>query len=104
LHTDWTLRFLPIDNEQLIAYAKATEDLKDIVVVVANLDPYNAHSGWVELPLADWVIDPLQPYRMDDLLGGGSYEWRGARNFVRLDPHGVVAHVFALRAPDTIKP
>jgi starch synthase (maltosyl-transferring) len=104
LHTDWTLRFLPIDNEQLIAYAKATEDLKDIIVVVANLDPYHAHSGWVELPLADWVIDPLLPYRMDDLLGGGSYEWRGARNFVRLDPQGVVAHVFALRVPDTTKP
>jgi starch synthase (maltosyl-transferring) len=102
LQGDWTLRFLPIDNEQLIAYAKTTEDLRDIVVVVANLDPHHAHSGWVELPLADWAIDPAQAYRMDDLLGGGSYPWQGSRNFVRLDPHGVVAHVFALRLPDAV--
>ena len=103
LQGDWTLRFLPIDNEQLIAYAKTTEDLKDIVVVVANLDPHHTHSGWMELPLADWAIDPGQPYRMQDLLGGGSYEWLGPRNFVRLDPHGVVAHVFALTVADTTK-
>lgn len=99
LHTDWSLQFVPIDNEQLIAYAKTSEDLHDIVVVVVNLDPYHAHSGWVELPLAKWKVDAERAYRMDDLLGGGSYLWQGVRNFVRLDPQGVVAHVFALSAP-----
>lgn len=98
LHSDWRLQFLPIDNEQLIAYAKTTDDLQDIVVVIANLDPYHAHFGWVELPLAAWGVDPERAYRMADLLGGGSYLWQGARNYVHLDPQGVTAHVFALRS------
>jgi starch synthase (maltosyl-transferring) len=97
LQSDWSLQFLEIDNDQLIAYAKTTADLQDIIIVVANLDPYHAHTGWLQLPLAEWAIDPERAYRMDDLLGGGSYLWQGARNFVRLDPQGVAAHVFALR-------
>jgi starch synthase (maltosyl-transferring) len=97
LHGDWSLRFLDIDNEQLIAYCKSTPDLSNVIVVVANLDPHNAHEGWLTLPLDDLGLDAETAYRMQDLLGGGNFLWRGARNFVRLDPEGAAAHVFRLR-------
>jgi starch synthase (maltosyl-transferring) len=97
LQRNHSLRWLQIDNEQMIAFAKVLDGHHDAVVVVANLDPYHVHSGWLELPLHELGIDPRQSYRMDDLLGGGSFLWEGARNFVRLDPHGVVAHVFLVR-------
>ncbi len=88
LHGDWSLRFLDIDNEQLIAYCKSTPDLSSVIVVVANLDPHNAHEGWLTLPLGDLGLDPETAYRMQDLLGGGNFLWRGPRNFVRLEPEG----------------
>jgi starch synthase (maltosyl-transferring) len=91
-----SVRFLNIDNEQLIAYAKVLAG-DEPLVIVANLDPWHVHSAWLELPLEDLGIDPQHPYRMDDLLGGGSFIWEGIRNFVRLDPNGVVAHVFLVR-------
>jgi starch synthase (maltosyl-transferring) len=97
LQRNRSLRWLNIDNEQMIAYAKVLPEADDAIVVVANLDPYHTHSGWLELPLAELGIEPHRSYRMDDLLGGGSYLWDGPRNFVRLDPHGTVAHVFLLR-------
>jgi len=34
---------------------------------------------------------------MHDLLTGARFLWQGARNFVRLDPQRVPAHVFRLR-------
>jgi starch synthase (maltosyl-transferring) len=97
LHGDWSLRFLEVDNEQLVAYSKTTPDLSNVIVVVANLDPHNAHEGWLELPLLDLGLDPDTAYRMHDLLGGGNFLWRGSRNFVRLDPAGTVGHVFRVR-------
>lgn len=97
LQDDRSLRFVDIDNDQMLAYAKIRADADDAIVVVVNLDPYNAHSGWLNLPLDALGLNPSRPYRMHDLLGGGSFLWQGARNFVRLDPHGVVAHVFAVR-------
>ena len=96
LQHDWGLRFLAVDNEQMLAFAK-THGTHDAIVVVVNLDPHNAHSGWLELPLEQLGLVHDAPYRMHDLLGGSSYLWQGARNFVRLDPQGTVAHIFVVR-------
>jgi len=97
LRRNASLQWLDIDNPQMLAYAKVLPVDDDIIVVVTNLDPYHVHSGWLALPLEQLGIDPQRPYRMDDLLGGDSYLWQGERNFVRLDPNGIVAHVFRLR-------
>ncbi|HEY5638181.1 MAG TPA: alpha-1,4-glucan--maltose-1-phosphate maltosyltransferase, partial [Burkholderiales bacterium] len=97
LHSDRGLRFFATDNEQLLCYAKATDDLENVVITVVCLDPHNPHSGWIELDLAALGIDPALPYQMHDLLSGARFLWQGARNFVRLDPANAPAHVFCLR-------
>ncbi len=45
LQRDWGLRFHAVDNEQLIAYRKCTEDGEDAVLVVVSLDPFNVQAG-----------------------------------------------------------
>jgi starch synthase (maltosyl-transferring) len=97
LHTDWSLRFHDIDNEQLIAYSKHSEDGDNAVLVVVNLDPHHVQRGWITLPLEDFGIEPHHPYQMHDLIGGARYLWNGPRNYVELDPDAVPAHVFRLR-------
>jgi len=61
------------------------------------LDPNYKQSGWVDLPLQDFALDPRQPYQMHDLLTGARYLWSGPRNYVELDPQRLPAHVFQLR-------
>ncbi|NMG16189.1 alpha-1,4-glucan--maltose-1-phosphate maltosyltransferase [Aromatoleum bremense] len=97
LHENTSLRFLAIDNDQLIAYSKTAEAGDNIIVVVANLDPHNVHSGWLELDLDAFGIAPGTSFQMHDLLSGARYLWSSARNFVRLDPQRVPAHLFVLR-------
>jgi len=97
LHSDWSLRFHPVDNEQIIAYSKMTDDLLNIVVVVVNLDPNRTQSGFVDLPLDVFHLDPRQPYQMHDLLTDARYVWRGPRNYVELSPQRLPAHVFCIR-------
>jgi starch synthase (maltosyl-transferring) len=97
LQSDWSLRFHPVDNEQLICYTKATKDLSNIILVVANLDPHHVHSGWLTLPLADFGIDEDRPYQVHDLLSDARYLWNGPRNYVELDPRAVPGHIFRLR-------
>jgi starch synthase (maltosyl-transferring) len=98
LQTDTTiLRFHAIDNEQLIAYSKATDDLSNIILVVVNLDPHYTQSGWVVLPLEQLGLDPQQPYQVHDLLTGNRYLWHGPRNYVELNPHQTPAHIFCVR-------
>jgi len=97
LQSDWSIRFHPIDNEQLICYSKNTEDFSNIVLVVVNLDPHHTHAGWLELPISDWGLEPLRPYQVHDLLSDDRYLWHGSRNYVEINPQVVPAHIFRLR-------
>ena len=98
LHTDRTLRFHDVDNDQLIAYSKRSADPPNVVVTVVNLDPIHTHSGWVHLPLAELGIDPEHPYQLHDLITDARYVWQGDRGYVELDPQVVPAHVFRVRS------
>jgi len=97
LQSDWSLRFHPVDNEQIICYSKNTEDFSNIVLVIVNLDPHHTHSGWLELPISDWGLEPIRPYQVHDLLSDARYLWHGSRNYVEINPQVVPAHIFRLR-------
>ena len=92
-----SLRFLEVDNDQLIAYSKTTPELDDLILTVVNLDPHRVQSGWVEVDPAALGLDPDSPYQMHELLTGARYLWNGRRNYVSLDPERAPAHIFAVR-------
>jgi starch synthase (maltosyl-transferring) len=95
LQSNESLRFLDVDNESLICYAKSAGE--NVVVTVVNLDPYHVQAGWVSLDLDAFGLDAATPHQMHELLTGARYLWSGARNFVSLDPARAPAHVFRLR-------
>ncbi len=97
LQADHSLRFLDIDNDQLIAYAKESPDGANTVVTVVNLDPYHAQSGWLSLDPADVGVPADHPFQMHDLLSGQRFTWRGDRHYILLEPHRLPAHVMAVR-------
>jgi len=95
LHSNQSLRFFSVDNEQLICYGKQADG--DLLMMVVNLDPNYKQSGWVDLPLGDFGLSHDEPYQMHDLLANKHYLWRGPRNYVELDPKVCPAHIFRLR-------
>jgi starch synthase (maltosyl-transferring) len=97
LQSDASLRFCPVDNDQLLAYVKVDDAARDVVLTVVNLDPHNPQSGWVEFDPAEHGLDPAEPYQVHDLLSDQRYQWHGARNYVLLDPQRMPAHIFRLR-------
>jgi starch synthase (maltosyl-transferring) len=97
LQQDRGLAFHGTDNDTLIAYSKATPDHSDAILVIVNLDPYHSQSGWLELDLAALGLETNQPFQAHDLLSGARFLWRGARNFVLLDPERGPAHVLRMR-------
>jgi starch synthase (maltosyl-transferring) len=97
LQQDTNLRFHPVDNDQLIAYSKVSQDLSDIVLVLVNLDPHHTQSGWVEVPLDQFQLEGHQSYQVHDLLTDTRYLWQGSRNYVELDPQVMPGHIFRVR-------
>ncbi len=100
LQRNESIRFHRVDtnfaeNEQLIAYSKATPDLSDIILVVVNLDPNATQAGWVQMPAAEWGLEG--DYQAHDLLTDARYTWRGEFNYVELNPQAMPVHILRIR-------
>ena len=89
---DRGLAFHRIDNERLIAYSRRAGD--DVVLCVVSLEHFQTESGWLDLDLAELGLAAGAAFAVHDLLDGSRYQWRGARNFVRLAPGA--AHIFVI--------
>jgi starch synthase (maltosyl-transferring) len=96
LHSNESLRFHAIQNDQLLAYSKSTQDLSNIVLIVVNLDVTWTQSGWVGLPLEEFGLAADQPFEVHDLLTDARYQWHGSHNYVELSP-ALPAHIFSIR-------
>jgi starch synthase (maltosyl-transferring) len=95
LHRLRNLRFHLVDSPDLIAWSKRAGD--DVVLVVCNLDPRNAHDGWVHLWLPALGLDWDADFDVRDELTGTTWTWHGPSNWVRLDPAIAPGHVLALQ-------
>jgi starch synthase (maltosyl-transferring) len=67
------------------------------VLIVVNLDPHHAQSGFVDLDLSAIGLADGQTFQAHDLLSGARYLWKGPRNYVALDPRHAAAHIFRIR-------
>jgi len=96
LWSDRSLWFHGTDNDALLCYSKQTADRANVIVVVVNLDPHRPQAGWTGLDLGRLGLASDQPYEMHDLLSGARHGWRGASNYVALNPETAPAHIFRI--------
>jgi len=97
LQRNTSLRFHGIDNDQMLVYSKRSTDRKNVILVVANVDPYHTQGGWLDLDLAELGLGHEENFQVHDLLTDSRFNWRGGRNFVELNPLLLPAHVFRVR-------
>ena len=91
------LMFHKVDREEIICYSKFTDDLKNVVLVAANLDPHHTHSTWLKLPEKELGLDPDQPFQMHELISDARYLWQADHNFIELDPRVMPVQIFRIR-------
>ncbi|MGB3329732.1 MAG: alpha-1,4-glucan--maltose-1-phosphate maltosyltransferase, partial [Thermomicrobiales bacterium] len=90
------LRFYQADDDNILCYGKSTPDGSDTILVVVNLDPFQAHESMIDLP--DHLFSAgSEQVHAQELLTGDTYLWSGRRQWVRLDPQVLPVHIFSLR-------
>ncbi len=96
LQRTFNLFFAESENPSLLCYLKQNYDRSDQLIVVVNMDWWTEQSGFVHIPMSHLGLGSDAPYRVRDLLDPTSpeYDWRGSRNFVKLNPIKSPAHVF----------
>ncbi len=96
LQSTWNLQFCTIENPNLIAYLKSTDDLSNILLIVVNLDPNTPQSGYVQLPKDKLRLGNKINVKMHDLVTDEHYTWAQEWNFVEINPHKMPFHLFKL--------
>src|SRR3984957_4310645 len=86
------LQFLTTDNDQILFFAKTTQDETNTILVAVNLDPLHEHYCTAFVPPEAVGVAPGRSYRVTDLLTGAKYVGSD-RNYVRLDPAVEPAHI-----------
>lgn len=101
LQSTWNIQFCHIENPNLIAYLKSTDDLSDIVLVVANLDPHNRQSGYVQLPKDRLKLADRINVKLHELMTDEHYTWTQEWNYVEIDPFKMPFHLFKLQVHES---
>lgn len=96
LHSTWNVQFCPIENDQIIAYLKTTDDLSSIILVIVNLDVHRGQSGYVQLPKSKLRLTEKINIKVHDLVTDEHYTWTQEWNYVDLNPHKMPFHVLKL--------
>jgi len=77
------IRFLPIENDQMIAYLKPGPAGSHDIIVIVTLDPATPMEG-----ILSYHPDGSGAgFRMKNLMDDSSSEWTGTSHFVRLEPN-----------------
>lgn len=89
------LEFHDADNSNLMVYSKKKGE--DVILCVANMDMHSAQEGTISLNMAKLGLSDDAFFFVKDLITDESYVWRGAHNFVRLDPDKAPGHLLVVK-------
>lgn len=101
LQSTWNIHFCFIENTNLLAYLKVTDDLSSIILVVVNLDQHTRQSGYVQLPRHILNIGDRVNVKLHDLMTDDHYTWTQEWNYVEIDPYRMPFHLFKLEVHES---
>ena len=96
------LTVLPTSDPSILAFARHTPaeltgtGQADTLIVVVNLDGYNAHQSTVHIGLPELGLPTDRAITVRDELTGREFQW-GWDNFVSLAPWADVAHILSVQ-------
>ncbi|WP_347302892.1 alpha-1,4-glucan--maltose-1-phosphate maltosyltransferase [Croceibacterium sp. TMG7-5b_MA50] len=90
LQTHLNTRFYAADSDQIIWYGKSApnsgETLAEMIMVMVNMDPHNAHGCTYEVPLWQFGLADDAAIEVEDLAHGNSFRLYGKNQTIHITP------------------
>jgi len=86
LQTSYNIEFIPTENEHVLCFIKLSDDGKNKVLVLINMDSRNSQKCFFKLPLASLEINEGDRFKVVDLMNGYEFWWQDEWHVVELDP------------------
>ncbi len=90
LQTHLNTRFYAANHENIIWYGKpppsADGPLREMIMVMVNMDPHHAHGCSFEVPLWEFGLPDDASIGVEDLAAGHRFDWSGKFQSIHLAP------------------
>lgn len=86
LHSHLGVRFHTAYNDRVMLFSKATPERDNVILVAISLDPFEAQTAPVELPLWEFGLPDDGVLHAEDLMEGGHHTWQGKHQSIHLHP------------------
>ena len=89
------IKFVDINNDNLLAFYKWNDDKTSEMLIVISLDEYYMQQGWLKLPLYELGVWQGHQIKVTDLITHSTYDWYDEYNFIELHP-AMPFHIFII--------
>jgi starch synthase (maltosyl-transferring) len=86
LHSHLGVRFHTAYNDRVLFFSKSTPERDNVLFVAISLDPFEAQTAQVEIPLWEFGLPDHGTLYADDLIDGGHQSWQGKQQTIYLHP------------------
>ncbi|OZI61080.1 maltotransferase domain-containing protein [Bordetella genomosp. 11] len=86
LHSHLGLRFHTAYNDKVLFFSKATAERDNVLLVAISVDPFDAQTAQVEVPLWEFGLPDHGTLYADDLIDGSRQAWQGKQQTIHLHP------------------
>lgn len=93
------LTFYNASDDNILYFGKRDADADEIILVAVNLDPHNAHSAMIEVPLWEFGGSDDAAVAVEDLMSGDRFTWHGKTQTIHLDPHRTPFSIWRITMP-----
>jgi starch synthase (maltosyl-transferring) len=83
------LTFYNAFDDDILYFGKRAGRAEEIILVAVNLDPHNARSAQIEVPLWEFGLPDDASVSVEDLMHGHRFAWQGKMQQIHLDPHAL---------------
>lgn len=93
------LDFYTAWNDNIMCYAKYTDDLSDFLLFNVCLDPHNAQGADFEVPLWKFGLPDDASIEIEDMVTGHHFTWHGKYQHIHIDPYYKPYAIYRLIPP-----
>jgi len=94
----YNVKFITVENENIIGFVKVSDDGQNKVLVLINMDSRQTQKAYFKIPLDVFEINAEDRYKVTDLMNGFEYWWQSEWHVLELDPSDVPFRIYAINS------
>jgi starch synthase (maltosyl-transferring) len=98
LQNTFNIQFIETENDKVLGFVKVSDDGKNKILVLINMDSRNTQKTFFKVPLATLEVNAGDRFKITDLMNGFEFWWQDEWHVLDLDPFDIPFRILAINS------